>query len=187
MSTRYIRFIAALISGFAVAGVSAAAVAQKVPAPIVAVVDYQVILRDSKAIKSIRDQAEIERKKLQSKATEQEKRVRTNIQTLEKQRAVLSPAAFSQKQRVLNAEIAEIQRQNQVRRRQLRQAFGKAEQKFEAALVKLVAVIAKEKGYNMVFNRRQMIFAAPQFDITDLALKRLNKQLPTLKVEVPAN
>ncbi len=187
MSTRYIRFIAALMSGFAVAGVSAAAVAQKVPAPIVAVVDYQVILRDSKAIKSIRDQAEIERKKLQSKATEQEKRVRTNIQTLEKQRAVLSPAAFSQKQRELNAEIAEIQRQNQVRRRQLRQAFGKAEQKFEAALVKLVAVIAKEKGYNMVFNRRQMIFAAPQFDITDLALKRLDKQLPALKVEVPAN
>lgn len=187
MSIRYSRIVAALVSCLAVTGVSAAAVAQKMPAAVVAVVDYQVILRDSKAIKSVRDQAVVERKKLQSKVTVQEKKVRTSSQNLEKQRAVLSPAAFNQKQRELQAEIAEIRRQFQLRQSQLNQAFGKAEQKFEAALVELVAVIAKEKGYNMVFNRRQMIFAAPQFDITDLALKRLNKKLPTLKVEVPAN
>ena len=123
---------------FALILAPAAIHAQKPPTPVVAVVDYQVILRDSTAIKSVRDQAEEERQKLQASATDQEKKLRASTENLEKQRAVLSPEAFAQKQRELQTELAEFRRQFQLRRRQLDQAFAEADQKFQDTLVVIV-------------------------------------------------
>ncbi len=156
------------------------------PALSIAVIDYQAILRESKAIKSVREQAEVQRKKLQAEITDKEKKVRADSQALEKQRTVLSPAAFARKQSDLQAKVVEIQSEVQARRQQLRQAFAQADQKFGDTVVELVQIIAKEKGYNLVFNKNQILFAAPKFDITTLVLKQLNKRLPTLKVKVPA-
>ena len=91
----------------------------KVPAPIIAVIDYQVILRKSSAIKSVREQAEMHRKKLQSEITNKEKKLRADRQALAQQRVVLSPEAFAKRQSELQSKMIEVQGQVQVRKRQL--------------------------------------------------------------------
>ncbi len=158
----------------------------KGPALKIAVIDYQVILRKSSAIKSVREQAEMHRKKLQSEITDKEKKLRADGQALAQQRAVLSPEAFAKRQSELQSKMVEVQSQVQARRRQLEQAFAQADRKFENTVVKLVDLIAKENGYNLVFNKNPLMYAAPKLDITAMVLKRLDKQLPTLKVKVPA-
>ncbi len=158
----------------------------KVPAPKIAVIDYQVILRKSSAIKSVREQAEMHRKKLQSETTDKEKKLRADGQALARQRAVLSPEAFAKRQSELQSKMIEVQGQVQVRKRQLERAFAQADRKFEKTVVALVDLIAKENGYNLVFNKNPLMYAAPKFDITAMVLKRLDKKLPTLKVKVPA-
>ena len=156
------------------------------PALSIAVIDIQIILRDSKAMKGVRDQIEVQRKKFQAEITDKEKTLRADGQALEQQRAVLSPAAFTKKQRDLQGKVIEVQGQVQARRRQLDQAFSAAASTFQKTLVKLVAGLAKEKGYNLVISKGQIVHVSPQFDITSLALKRLDKTLPTVKVKVPA-
>ncbi len=158
----------------------------KGPAPKIAVIDYQVILRKSSAIKSVREQAEMHRKKLQSEITDKEKKLRADGQALSQQRAVLSPEAFAKRQSELQSKMVEVQGQVQARKRQLEQAFAQADRKFEETVVALVDLIAKENGYNLVFNKNPLMYAAPKFDITAMVLKRLDKKLPTLKVKVPA-
>lgn len=153
-------------------------------APKIAVIDIQIILRESKAMKGVRDQIEEQRKKFQAEITDQEKKLRAGGQALEKQRAVLSPEAFVQKQRELQAKVVEVQGQVQSRRRRLDQAFAQAADTFQKTLIQLVEGVAKEKGYNLVFPKAQIVYAAPAFDITALTLKRLNKKLPSLKVNV---
>ena len=155
-------------------------------APKIAVIDYQIILRKSSAIKSVREQAEMHRKKLQSEITDKEKKLRADGQALAQQRAVLSPEAFAKRQAELQSKMVEVQSQVQARKRQLEQAFAQADRKFEETVVALVDLIANENGYTLVFNKNPLMYAAPKFDITAMVLKRLDKKLPTLKVKVPA-
>ncbi len=82
--------------------------------------------------------------------------------------------------------VVEVQGQVQARRRQLDSAFSAATSIFQKTLVKLVEGVAKEKSYHMVFSKGRIVYVTPQFDITALVMKRLNKKLPTVKVKVPA-
>lgn len=179
-------FLSACLFSVATLGVAPDALAEtKVPAPVIAVIDYQAILRKSSAIKSVREQAEAQRKKLQSEITEKEKKLRAEGQALAQQRSVLSPEAFAKRQSQLRSEMIEVRSQVQTRKRQLDQAFAQADRKFEKTVIELVDKIAKENGYNLVFNKNPLIYASPKFDITAMVLKRLDKKLPTLKVKVP--
>lgn len=178
-----------LCAGLLFAGMLASApdaLAEKKPVMSIAVVDIQIILRDSKAMKAVRDQIEVQRKKFQAEITDKEKKLRASGQTLDQQRAVLSPEAFGKKQRELQAKVVEVQEQVQSRRRQLDQAFSAAAATFQDTLVKLVEGVAKEQGYNLVFSKGQIVYVTSKFDITTVTLKRLDKELPTLKVQVPA-
>jgi len=159
----------------------------KPPAPVIGIIDIQIILRDSKAMKAVREQIEEQRKKFQAEITEQERQLRAAGQEIEAQRTVLSPDAYGQKQRELQGRVEEIQQQVQTRRRQLDQAFSDAADTFQQTLVKLVEDIAKQRGFNMVLAKAQIVHAGPEFDITGQALKQLDQKLPTLKVNIPSN
>ena len=151
----------------------------------IAVIDYQLILRDSKAMKGVRAQIEKQRKTFQVEITEQEKKLRQDEQSLNQQRAVLSSEAFAKKQREFQAKYVEFQGHVQSKRQQLKQAHSQASITFEQKVVSLVGGVAKKEGFDLVFAKSQIIHVAPQFDITAQTLRQLDKQLPTLKVSVP--
>ncbi len=150
--------------------------------PIVAVVDIQRLLRDSKAAKDIRAQLEKRRSAYQEEISEQEKELRAADDELARQRAILSTDAFQQKRTELQQRIAEVQRNVETRRQQLDKAFGEAMREIQVALVQIVEEMATQGGIDIVFAKSQVVLVRNQLDITDETLNRLDARLPSVKL-----
>jgi Skp family chaperone for outer membrane proteins len=176
---------AAAIAGVCALAAPLGAQEAKPVAQSIAIIDWQLILRDALAMKAARDQIEAQRKNFQAEITAEENKLRSAGQDLEKQRAVLSSEAYAQKQREMQQRVSAVQTRVQNRRRQLDQAFTGAANKFQETFLAVVSDIAKENGYNLVVLKAAVIYNAPTMDVTAKALDRLNKKLPTLQVNIP--
>lgn len=153
---------------------------------VVGVVDVQVILRDSSAMKSIQSQVEEKRGQYQNEITGQEKRLRDQEQELKRQQSVLAADVFEAKRRDFEAQVAAVQRDVQERRRVLDQAYGEGLKVVQRELTAIIAGIAKERGFTLVLPAGQTLYAEPALAITDEALKRLNKKLPSVPLQFAA-
>lgn len=150
-----------------------------------AVIDVQLILRTSLAMKNVREQLEVLRKRFQVSIAAEEGKLRAAGQQLARQRGVLSPQALTRRGQALRNRVALFQRRFQARRREIDQAFAATLREFEKALKVVVAEIAKERGYTVVLDRRQTPYVKPELMITTEALTRLNRRLPVLQLKLP--
>lgn len=150
-----------------------------------AVIDVQLILNTSLAMKNVRDQLEQERKRFQVSIAAEEKKLRAAGQRLARRRGVLSPQALARRSQQLRNRVALFQRRFQAKRREIDQAFAATLREFEKELKAVVAEIARERGYTVVLDRRQTPYVKPELIITTETLTRLNKRLPVLKLKLP--
>jgi outer membrane protein len=177
---------AALFAFFAgIAGPSPAARAQQLPTTIAAVIDYQRILKDAAAAKSIRQQIETQRKAYQDEINKEEQRLREADQSFAKQRSLLTPEALAEKRRDFEKEVVEVQRLVQERRRALDRASAVALNEVKKALVDIVTGIAEERGFNVVLAASEVLFFASEIDITEEVLAKLDGQLPEVAMPDP--
>jgi outer membrane protein len=158
------------------------ALAQKLPAAVVAVIDYQRILRDSAAARSIRDQIEARRKAYQDEINQQEQRLHEADKEVAKQRSLLTAEAFAQKRRQYEQDVAEVQKMVQERRRELDSVSASALNEVKKALIEVVTGIADERGFNVVLPSSDVLFFARKIDLTDEVLSNLNARLPDVQV-----
>jgi hypothetical protein len=70
----------------------------------------------------------------------------------------------------------------------MRTAFAVAQQTMEQKLGPILQQIVKERGANLVLDKQAVVFApqAGGFDITGDCIKRLDQQMPSLKVNFNA-
>ncbi|HWL68858.1 MAG TPA: OmpH family outer membrane protein [Geminicoccus sp.] len=155
---------------------------ETLPAAVVGIIDYQKILRDSKAAGSIRDQVEVRRKAYQEEISKQEQELREQDQALVKQRTVLSPEAFGTKRREFEQEVAEVQKNVQARRRQLDEVTAVALSEVREAIIEVVSQLAEAKGFNLVVPSSTVLVFSPRIDITQDVLQLLDERLPDVKV-----
>jgi Skp family chaperone for outer membrane proteins len=155
---------------------------ETLPAAVVGIIDYQKILRDSKAASSIRDQVETRRKAYQEEIGKQEQDLRAQDQALVKQRTVLSPDAFGAKRREFEKQVAEVQKNVQARRRQLDEVTAVALGEVREAIIQVVSQLAEAKGFNVVVPSSTVLVFSPRIDITQDVLQLLDQRLPDVKV-----
>ncbi len=181
------RLVAALAFLFVVmCGVQGGMAADAANPAVVGTLDVQVILRDSLAMKSIKTQVEEKRGAYQSEISGQEKRLRDQEQELKRQQSVLAADAFEAKRRDFEAQVSAVQRDVQERRKVLDQAYGDGLKKVQEELKAVIAGIAKERGLTLVLPAEQTLYADPTLNITDEALKRLNKKLASVTLNFAA-
>jgi len=154
--------------------------------PIVIVVDFQEVLRNSAAAKSIQTQLEKTRGAYQEDINKKEKDLRTVEAELAQQRAVLTPEAFQQKRREFETRVTEVQRDVNARKRQLDTAFEENMHKVREQLIIIVDQIAKETKANLVLSKASVVLVDKRFDLTAEAGTRLDKKITSVKVTLPA-
>lgn len=162
--------------------------AQKVPkiAPVaIAVVDVEGVMRSTTAARSIRKQIEAQRNVYKKEFTARESKLRDEEKALAQQRAILAQEVFKKRVREFKERVAQAQRDVQSRKRQLDQAFSQSLEKVRNALIKVVAQLAEESKVGLVLFKNQIVIAERSLDLSKEALKRVNKQLPDLKVALP--
>jgi outer membrane protein len=168
-----------------VAGLSSVARAQQLPTTIAAVIDYQRILKDAAAAKSIREQIATRRQAYQDEINQEEQRLREADQSFAKQRSLLTPEALAEKRRDFEKEVVDVQRLVQERRRALDRASAIALNEVKKALIDIVTGIAEERGFNVVLAASEVLFFASEIDITGEVLAKLDGQLPEVAVPDP--
>ncbi|MDX1542093.1 MAG: OmpH family outer membrane protein [Geminicoccaceae bacterium] len=159
--------------------------AQKLPTTVAAVIDYQRILRDARAAKSIREQIERRREAYQGEIGREEERLREADQAFAKQRSLLTPEALAEKRREFEQEVVEVQRMVQERRRKLDLASAAALNEVKKSLIEIVTGIAEARGFNLVLPSSEVLFFARSIDLTEEVLAQLDQRLPN--VQVPEN
>jgi outer membrane protein len=161
--------------------------AQKLPPTVAAVIDYQRILRDAAAARSIRDQIEVRRKAYQEEISKEEQRLHEADKEFAKQRSLLTAEAFTEKRREFEQEVAEVQRLVQERRRELDNVAAVALNQVKEALIEVVTSIADERGFNLVLPSSEVLFFARRIDLTEEVLAKLDSRLPDVRVPEAAD
>jgi outer membrane protein len=162
------------------------AAAQKLPTTVAAVIDYQRILRDAAAARSIREQIEARRKVYQEEISKEEQRLHEADKEFARQRSVLSPEAFAEKRREFEQDVAEVQRMVQERRRELDRMSAAALNEVKEALIEIVTSIAEERGFNLVLPSSEVLFFSRALDLTEEVLAKLDARLPEVRLSALA-
>lgn len=162
-----------------------AAPAGPMTAPVVAIVDFPAVVRESNAAKAATTQLEKIRQTYEAEVQKIERAVMDADQELSRQRSTLTPEQFAQKRREFEQKFQDAQRAVQERQRKLEQAYGQAWQQIETRLIKIIEEMIKSRGINMVLGKTAVVIAETRFDMSKEVLDRLNVELPSVTVQVP--
>lgn len=153
----------------------------------IVVIDTQEIYREAAAVKGLQKQIDGQRSTYREELQKQEESLRAADKELARQRTILSSEAFAQKRRGLEEQIANLQREVQRRRKVLEKQFAQGMKQVQSVLVEISQDIARERNAVLVVEKSAVVLVKPELEITEEALKRLNKKLPKISVPVPQN
>ncbi|MEE8351114.1 MAG: OmpH family outer membrane protein [Rhodospirillales bacterium] len=154
----------------------------ELPFPV-AVLHVQLIFRDAKAVKSIRDQVTKFGASFEEEIQKERDSIRSENQELARQRTILAPEAFAEKRRKFEQRVVEVQRLVQKRQRELDTSRNEAMSKVNSSYIEIVSKIAQEQNLALILKKTQTAFSVKTLDITQEVLSRLDKKLPTVKVK----
>lgn len=152
---------------------------------VVAVLDVERVMRESKAGKALQDQIEKTRSANQKKDRASEDALRAADRQLRDQRAVLSAEAYAKKRDELQTRLTTLQRDFDARRKRLQRAMGRAWNEIQKTLTEVTADLATEQKIDIVVSKASTVLLANELDITAEVLTRLDAKLSkvTLTVE----
>ena len=151
--------------------------AEKPPAPAIAIVDVDKILRESLAVQSARTQIDKIASDLQQKIASEEEKLRSEEQQLQQQRALLTLEVYTDRRQGLQERAATLQKRARSLRQTLDRGMAETMQRIQLVLFEEVGKLSEEMGVNLVLPRTQIVVAFDSFDISVEALKRLNDRL----------
>lgn len=151
---------------------------------VVAVIDYQRLLRESEAAQSIRAKVEARRDVYERELAAERQRLEAEDRRLNAERAEVAPEAYRELRRAFEADVADVQRLVQQRRRELDSASGEAFQQIRDAVVDIIDDLSETYRFNVVLPRSDVLVFAPELDLTPVVMAELNARLP--EVPIPA-
>lgn len=163
-------------------GLSALNPALSAEPQVIAILDMERILRESKAAKTLRTEVDKRRTTFQAELQNQENALRAADQELARQRAVLSAEAFAAKRKELQDQAAGLQQDFLKRQNEMEQLFGRGIGQVRDALAEVAREIASEQSIDLILLKATIVLATRDLDITDEALKRLDEKLPSISV-----
>ncbi|MFC3225886.1 OmpH family outer membrane protein [Marinibaculum pumilum] len=169
-----------------VAGAAPAALAQKLPPTVIAIIDTPKILRQSKAGQAVARQVEQYSQDAQKEIAAKEQSLRKKEETLSGQRNVLSQEAFQREAQSFQKDVGDMQRQVQQRKIALDQSMAQGNQQIFRVIEEILKELAREMAFDLVLERTQVAaIVNQQMEITQEVLRRLDQKLPTVTVPAP--
>jgi len=159
--------------------------AQDLPPAVIAVLDFKAVMSEAAAAQDIRRQLQVYRERYQQEINLQEEALRAEGQSLQQQQAILTPAAFEEKYRAFDKKTLEMRRQWEDKARNLDRSFNAAMGEIQKAVVPIVEELTQARGFNIVVDSSQVLFAKKALDITPIVVEELNARLPAVQVPPP--
>ncbi|MDF1720440.1 MAG: OmpH family outer membrane protein [Minwuia sp.] len=173
-----------LITVMTLGGVDAVR-AQPLPTAVIATIDSQQILRESKAAISIAGQIKGYMDSLQQLIQAEDNALKARQDELRQQAAILSPEAIDQRQSELQKSYTDAQRMVQDRRQSIGRTQQQAVEVLKGQILGIIEELERERGFNLVLDRNTISWNSGALDITGEIITRLNQRLPSVKVGRP--
>jgi len=159
------------------------------PKPVIAVIDFQRVVRQSLAGKSVRQQIDKRQAAFQAEVKNIQQQLEKARSELSERPANMTDSEFEQKRQEMRTRVADLQSLVQRRKRELDQVFNAGMRQVDLALVEVLKALAEEQGINLILNagrgRGLVLFAENRIVITEEALRRLDKRLPRVELTRP--
>jgi outer membrane protein len=163
--------------------------AKAMPSPVIAVIDFQHIVKESAAGKSVRSQVDARQASFQAEIKPLQQELETIRSELGNRVPSVGEAEYATKRKAIRERVNELQRIIQERKRELDEMFNNGMRQVDLALVEVLKDLAEERGINLILNagrgRGLVLFAENQIVTTDEALKRLDARLPKVELTKP--
>jgi len=163
---------------------SPAAAANGPAVPRVIVIDRTFIMQRSAAGKDMVTQTQNLSKQAETQFRSEETALQSEAAQLQQQLAILAADVRDKREKDFVAKQQAFQTRVQQRQQEIQAGFNKAARQLEVALEPILQAIMRERGANMVLDRQAVIIASVDIDVTPLAVQRLDKALPRVKVEL---
>ena len=154
------------------------------PNTSVAIVDLNLILSESKAAKNATKQFEEIQKSTEDKIIASDKKMLDERNKLIEQQSVIAPEAFELKAKDYEKKLQEYQADKQNKLRKLEGVLQKARNTILEKVKPILEDISKELGVTVILEKNSVLLSANNMDITDNVIKKLNKELPKIKVSL---
>ena len=167
--------------------VPATAMAQDeaLPPAVVAVLDSQFVIANAQASQGIRTQVEAIRDVYSEEIAALEDQLRAEEQELQRQQAILAAEVFAQRRREFEERVDYVQRLVEERNRQIDRAFNTAMTVVRETVFVLIVDLAQRRGFNIILEKDDLVFAARNLDITTDVVAALDERLPNVDVPMP--
>lgn len=148
-----------------------------------AIVDMNKVMREATAGDGIRTELNAKSKQFHTELENQDKSLTAEKEALAQKRESMSSDDFEKKVKELQNKYGNAERLLQERRRTLDVASNTSRNKLLTEATKIIADIAKEKGYGTVFTQEAVLLADPELDITDEVVKRMNSSVKKIAID----
>ncbi len=177
--------LAILAAGQSAPAFAAAPASAGVPEPKILVIDRNLVLRGSKVGQDIARQVQGYTQSAEAELKGEAEGLRKEGGALQQQVAILAPDVKNQKIKAFQAKQAAFQQKVQQRQGQIQYGVLLARKQIDQALGPIIQGIMQERGANLLLDRSAVIFGTNSaFDITPVAIQRLDQKLPTVKVQL---
>jgi Skp family chaperone for outer membrane proteins len=153
----------------------------------VGVVDVKKIMDESIASKSAQKEVTAIKDKYFLEIKEQDKKLQARQQELVQQKKAMAPEAFNKEVMEFQSKIGEQKAIAQRKQKVIEAAFVKSLELIKQETVNVVKEVAKEKKLDMVVPTSQLLYSKDGIDITDEVLKRLNKKLTKVNINIKSD
>lgn len=150
-----------------------------------AVIAVPYIMSKSKAIAGIQNQMKAYTTKLENYVKQKQKDLQNEAQQLSQKQSLLSPKAFEQAKVEFQQKVQNAQKDLEQKKQKLQKSNIDAVAQVEKTLGTIVAKIAADKKYELVFSSATLATYPQEKDISEDVVKALNSKLPKVKVPSP--
>ena len=148
----------------------------------IGVVDRQQIMRDSEAGASVRNEFEALEQTFRNEIGTRENGLRAQQEELNRQRSILTPEAFSDREAQFALKVEELQRDVAEINKQLDAMLQYGMRQIDMKTIQIIAEIAEAKNYTLVLDKTQLLMVNTDYEFSEEVLAVLNERLP--KVEI---
>ena len=158
--------------------------ADQYPNTSIGIIDINKVLTESKAAVDATKQIETIQKKSDDESKEEDEMIINEREKLIEQQSVMAPEAFEIKVADFEKKVQKYQIERQEKLRKLDQMVQIARAKILEEVKPIINDYASELGITVILEKNDVILSADDMDMTNEVIKRLNKNLPKIKVQL---
>tara|TARA_R100000005_G_scaffold80888_1_gene48183 strand:+ start:12909 stop:13475 length:567 start_codon:yes stop_codon:yes gene_type:complete len=150
----------------------------------IAVIDMQQIMRELAVVQDMNAQVRKIEDATGAELETAENKLKEEKSQIERQKALVTPEAFAEKQAVFNRKVAEFRTQVNDKTTQIQRSRINALNKIKDQMFPVMRDVIDEYGATLVLDVNEILFAEKPLNLTEELVERLNKKLKNIKVEL---